>query len=110
MGQPRTSARSSVRSTEEKDFQKKVTDLCDYLHLKWHHETDSRRSKKGFPDLLIAGPGGVLFVELKSAKGKTTAEQEEWLDKLDQAGATVYVWRPADFEDAALILKQLARP
>ena len=109
MAPPRTSARSSTRRTEEAEFQRKVTDLCDYLHLKWHHETDSRRSKKGFPDLLIAGPGGVLFVELRSEKGRITPEQREWLDQLHRAGANVHVWRPSNFNEATVILKNLAR-
>lgn len=50
----------------EADFQRRVTDYCDHLGLKWHHETDSRRSKAGFPDLVIVGPGGVVFLELKA--------------------------------------------
>ena len=39
----------------EGDLQQRITDLCDWLHLKWHHETDSRRTRKGWPDLVIDG-------------------------------------------------------
>ena len=93
----------------EKDFQRKITDYCDYLHLKWHHETDSRWSKSGFPDLLIAGPGGVVFAELKVGKNKPTDEQYKWLSALTDAGANAYVWWPDDWDDIERILHALSR-
>ena len=45
-----------------------------------HHCPDSRRctGQKGFPDLVIAGPGGILFAELKSEDGETSADQDLW--------------------------------
>jgi hypothetical protein len=92
----------------EAEFQKRITDLCDWLHLKWHHETDSRKSKKGWPDLVIAGPNHVIFVELKTDKGRVSAEQQQWLDTLERAGATVAVWRPADWPNIQRILRRMA--
>jgi hypothetical protein len=93
----------------EADFQKKITDLASLLNLKWHHETDSRKSPKGWPDLVISGPEHVLFVELKSEKGRVTAEQAEWLDALDRAGGNVYVWRPSMWDDIEKTLRRLAQ-
>jgi hypothetical protein len=54
----------------------------------------------GFPDLVLAHPGKhrLLFVELKSQAGKVSAEQAAVLACLEEAGAMVYVWRPADFD------------
>lgn len=95
------------RSIPEADFQKKITDLCDLLGLKWHHEVDSRKSKSGFPDLLIAGDH-VIFVELKRETGKTTPEQDAWHTRLVAAGARVYVWRPSDWPQAERVLLWLA--
>lgn len=92
----------------EAQFQGRITDLCDWTGLKWHHETDSRKSKKGWPDLVIAGPKQVIFVELKKENGKVTKEQQEWLDALEKAGARVFVWRPSDFNEARRILRELA--
>lgn len=41
----------------------------------------------GFPDLMIIAPGRpVLFIEMKSAKGKVTAKQIEVLKKLRDCG------------------------
>ena len=74
-------------------------------HLKWiaqdlglllYHTYDSRRSAPGFPDLVIAGPGGVLFRELKTEKGRLTVHQERWGNILAASGADIGVWRPSD--------------
>jgi hypothetical protein len=44
------------------------------------------------------GQGRVLFVELKSAKGRTSMEQEEWLEALRKCpGVETYIFRPADW-------------
>jgi len=93
----------------EAEFQRRITDFCDWLGLKWHHETDSRRSRKGFPDLVIAGPGGAIFAELKSEKGRVSKEQQEWLDALAGAGAEFYLWRPSDWPAVEKVLKYLAQ-
>jgi hypothetical protein len=57
---------------------------------------------KGYPDLTLAGPGGVLFRELKSAKGACSAEQSVWLSTLMGAGADAEVWRPADLKSGRI--------
>jgi hypothetical protein len=57
---------------------------------------------KGYPDLTLAGPGGVLFRELKSEKGPTSPEQKAWIGSLGEAGADVAVWRPADLRSGRI--------
>jgi hypothetical protein len=96
-----------ARSQAEIDFQTKITDLCDLLGLKWHHETDSRKSKRGFPDLVIAG-NEVIFAELKRETGKVTTDQQQWYDRLRAAGANVFVWRPSDWAEVEAVLLRLA--
>ncbi|HEY1622131.1 MAG TPA: hypothetical protein VGG25_31225 [Streptosporangiaceae bacterium] len=65
----------------------RVTGLCEELGLLWHHCNDARRctGPDGFPDLVIAGQRGVMFAELKSASGETSAGQDLWLWTLDRA-------------------------
>jgi hypothetical protein len=62
-----------------------------------YHTHNSRRSEPGFPDLTVVGAHGVLFRELKSERGRVTADQRRWLDALAAAGADVVVWRPCDW-------------
>lgn len=107
MGRPLTAAQKITRSQAEIDFQHQITDLCDLLSLKWHHEVDSRKSKTGFPDLLIAGRY-VIFAELKRETGKASPEQLGWLAKLETAGANVYLWRPSDWPEIQRVLLDCA--
>lgn len=97
----------------EAEWQERVTDLCDHLRLKWHHETDSRWSKSGFPDLVICGPGGIIFAELKTdeKRSKVSPSQKQWLDVLEDAptrGVHVRVWRPRHWAQVERELRLLA--
>lgn len=47
----------------------------------------------------------MIYAELKTDKGKVSEYQQEWLDALKACGQTVYVWRPADIEAIAEILR-----
>ena len=59
---------------------------------------------KGFPDLVLVRRR-VLWVELKTGRGKATPEQERWLDSLRQAGQEVYLWKPLAWEEIKKILE-----
>lgn len=67
-----------------------------------HYNRDSRRIRRdhpfraGFPDLVIAGPGGVLFAEIKGKDDTVSAEQRTWLARLAGAGAIAVVWEALD--------------
>jgi hypothetical protein len=73
----------------------------------------SMHSPAGFPDLCMVKGPRLVFAELKAEKGKVTVEQQAWLADLSEAshdghdgGARfeLYVWRPADLEDAYRVL------
>lgn len=89
----------------EQELQQAIIDLCQWRGLAVYHTHDSRRSQPGFPDLVIAG-ARVLFRELKSDRGKLTAEQAAWGGRLLRAGADWSVWRPADWR-SGLIQREL---
>ncbi len=59
----------------------------------------------GFPDLVLLRHKRAIFAELKSSKGKITAEQDEWLRMAAIAGIEIHVWRPGDIDKIELILK-----
>jgi len=81
----------------ESDLLQAVREAARWLGLRPYHTHDSRRSEPGFPDLVIVGPGGVLFREVKTARGRVTPDQRRWLDALSAAGADAGVWRPGDW-------------
>jgi hypothetical protein len=91
----------------EAELQSAVLELAGWLKLSCYHTRDSRRSQKGFPDLVIVGRS-VLWAELKSETGETSASQDLWAWKLTQAGQQWRLWRPADWQDGT-IRAELAR-
>lgn len=102
---------------KEAEFAARIEQTMAYLGLRWHHEVDSRKSKAGFPDYCIVGPGGILFLEIKADKGKATPQQEAWIADLGQAapywdreqtGVMAYVAWPKDWDRVLSDLKRIA--
>lgn len=86
----------------ERSFQRAVTDLAVTLGLRVWHDNDSRRNEAGLPDLIIVGSRGLLWRELKTAKGRVSAVQREWLAALEVAGQDAGVWRPVDLASGVI--------
>jgi hypothetical protein len=83
--------------------------LKDLPSVRGFHARDSRRSAgTGYPDWTLAGDGGVIWRELKTAKGKLTREQDEWLCALTDAGQDAGVWRPDSLLDGTIALELAA--
>jgi hypothetical protein len=59
-------------------------------------KTHAKRAAIGWPDWAVAGPGGVIFRELKREGRNPTKAQQEWLDYMVTAGLDAGVWRPSD--------------
>lgn len=90
----------------EAAFQRAVTDLAKANGWKWHHHQISKRSKSGWPDLVM-WRDYVLFRELKNETGVASASQLTTLEGLADAGADVGLWRPSDWTE---IVKTLTAP
>lgn len=89
-------------------FRHQVEQLCDELEL-WHlHVPDSRRVAPGWVDLVIIGPGGVIFRELKGPEGSRSPWQVYVLRSLLAACCDAGTWRPKDW-DSGLIRDTLTR-
>lgn len=72
-------------------FQAKVKALAKALGWRPYHTHDSRRSDTGFPDLCLARPPRVVFIELKSAKGTLSGAQKEWAADLRNCPGVEYL-------------------
>ncbi len=93
----------------ENDLQNAVIDLATVLGWHVHHDRPAQYQSgrwathimgdKGFPDLVLAKAGTVLFVELKSDKGKLSREQRDWGQQIGDAWS---VWRPQDWRDGTI--------
>jgi hypothetical protein len=92
----------------EKQFQDAVIELARHGGWCVHHGYRVRHHgggwstpgiDPGFPDLVLAhAEKGVVFAELKTEKGRTSAGQDRWLEVLRQAGVEVYIWRPSQMK------------
>lgn len=85
----------------EKEFQRSVDELAKALGFELRYHTfDSRRSAKGFPDLVLVSTdrARVVLLELKSEIGKLTFEQRFWLEALTLCGLEAYAVWPRDFD------------
>lgn len=91
-----------AKAMTEQQLQDAITGMCDHLKIRWHHEVDSRKSKSGFPDLVLAGRR-VVFWELKTATGRVTPEQNAWLTAVVRAEfGQARVVRPMDLLDGSV--------
>lgn len=88
----------------ERDLREQVRDLCKLFGWKMYFSWSSLHSPKGFPDLILVRDSVIMAVELKSEKGRTTTDQDEWLSALRQGGAKACVWRPSDIDNVAKCL------
>ena len=83
-----------VARRTESGYQRTILQLARLLGWRAYHTHDSRRSAAGYPDLTLCRGDRLLFVELKSLKGRTSPEQRAWLDALRRVpGVEVYEWR-----------------
>jgi len=86
-----------LRSISEADFQQAVVEKASLYGWWWWHDTDSRKNRRGLPDLILVRPPRVLFVELKREGQKPTPEQQGVLDMLARCpGIEVDWWQPSD--------------
>lgn len=87
----------------EKEWSSQVYDLCRALSWRRYHTYRSTRSAAGFPDETLVRDR-IVFLELKTEKGKLSDAQREWLTAIVKAGGEAYVARPHDLQQLAQVL------
>ena len=104
---------SGLPKETEREFQKQVIELAQLKGWKVAHFRPARviRNGKetwrtpvegdgaGFPDLVLARNGVVIFAELKTDAGTVSAEQQDWLRE-----TRGFVWRPANWHEILRLL------
>jgi len=101
------------RAWSEATWQHELVKFAEQLGWTYYHPYRSYKSPTGFPDLVLCKRGArVIFAELKteSKASKPTASQVEWLDRLRDANAEVYLWRPRHLNEIARILRAPGKP
>lgn len=88
----------------EKELQGSVYALAKAFGWTTYHTHDSRRSERGFPDLvLVHRKRGLMFRELKAENGRLSPYQKEWISVLTEAGQDIAVWNTADWHEGRIL-------
>ena len=114
------SARAPLLTVSEAEFQTAVVELAELCGWLLCHFHDSRREVRrrdgtrlfigdkatsGFPDLVLVRPPEVMFIELKSERGRMTANQKKWREALSRCTGVRYcLWRPSDWGEIERVL------
>lgn len=101
----------AATAMSEASLQARVIHAATQLGYLVYHTHDSRRSHKGWPDLVLAHPGWQKFLirELKSEKGRITREQQAWLSALTTLGIDAGIWRPRHLLEGTIHKQLTAR-
>lgn len=101
----------------EREFQAAVVEVARLAGWRVHHCRPARTATgwrtpiegdAGYPDLTLVRDGQLLFLELKTTRGRVRPEQDAWLSALRTVeGVGVEVVTPADWP---LIHRRLAIP
>ena len=100
---------SVTRQINEKAFQTIVIATARENGWLVYHTFDSRKSEPGYPDLCMIKDGVIMFVELKTDKGKVTTAQRQWIERLIRhqyhcENLVVEIWRPHIWEEKKKLL------
>jgi hypothetical protein len=87
----------------ERDLQAQIIQVATMLGYLSYHTHDSRKSREGFPDLVLVHErtGALIVAELKRDGQHPTPAQTRWLTALNQRHTAV-VWRPTDLRDGTV--------
>ncbi len=81
----------------------KIANLARNLGVDVFSIPDSRNvTSSGWPDLCLAGAGGVAFREVKVAPDDLSAAQRRWGARLTQAGLDYAVWWETDWTNGTI--------
>jgi hypothetical protein len=91
----------------EGELEEQIRDACKKLGIIRFHVRVSRGTTAGLPDDILIGPGGILWRECKSQKGRLSPEQRAAGIALRAAGQDWDLWKPADWFSGR-IMRELA--
>jgi VRR-NUC domain-containing protein len=93
-----------LATISEEEFLQHIINLAKVSHWFAYHTRDSRKSARGWPDLVLLRPPRAIFVETKSATGVVSNQQKYVLGLLQACGFDVRIWRPADEAEIESVL------
>ena len=115
-------AMAQVKPITEAEFQQQVIQLAKLRGWLVHHTRPARMKVRGvetyrtpiaghagFPDLVLARRGRVIYAELKAQAGQLREDQIRWRDAMcppeRQAFCGWFLWRPSDWATIEKVLE-----
>jgi hypothetical protein len=105
------------KATSEREFQRQVLELAALLGWKRAHFRNSQdpggrwstpvaADAEGWPDLTLVRPPRILFLELKTERGRLSTAQVDWMELLGRCtGVEAHVVRPSDWAKVEQLLR-----
>jgi VRR-NUC domain len=94
------------RDVTERDLTGYIRDVARAFGWRRYHTWISKNSAAGFPDEVLVRGERLILAELKTERGRLSAEQDAWLEDLRRVpGVEVYVWRPSQMCEIAQVLR-----
>lgn len=87
------------KAMTEAELQRNIEQEAKMLGWLCYHTWLSIHSAGGFPDLVLARKGKIIFIECKSQKGRPTNAQTEWAVNLSPH---YFLSRPQDWLDGTI--------
>lgn len=87
----------------EGEFQEAIEKIAKEKGWQWYHTRDSRKSRRGWPDLVL-WRDRIVYMELKDEDGVASADQLTTIEQLKAAGGEVYLFRPSDWLEIVRVL------
>lgn len=96
---------TDLKDHTEACFQAMVIKIAEEAGWKVYHTTDSRKSRPGWPDLVLCRGTQAIFWECKTEKGKMSDAQMEWIQALQNIKTVeASMIRPSDLDVIRRIL------
>jgi hypothetical protein len=96
----------AVSANVERHLQAALEEHLRAAGWRFYHAWNSPHSAPGFPDVIALRGDRVLVAEIKTAKGRVSADQRQWLEGFQCAGIPAYLWRlPADWAEVGRVLR-----
>jgi VRR-NUC domain len=89
----------------ERQFQAQVESLLKMLGWRYYHTWKSFNSARGFPDIFAVRPPRAVAMELKTARGKVTPEQQAWVKAMAECGVEAGIWRPDEWDELVELVR-----
>lgn len=79
------------------ELQASIIQLATLKGYEHFHNLHPEGSDPGWPDLVLCKPPRLIFLELKTERGKLTEAQRGWLLRLKACNQECYLLRPTDW-------------